>query len=50
MLERSRPARKFRRVHGAALTALLPAAAAPADSGGSVDPDATEDDEEASPS
>jgi proteasome alpha subunit len=51
VLERSKPARKFRRVHGAALTALLPSAApAAADEGGSVDVDATEDDEEGSPS
>jgi proteasome alpha subunit len=56
VLERSRPARKFRRVHGAALTSLLPGTAAatgPADSGtsgGSVDTEATEDDEEGSPS
>jgi proteasome alpha subunit len=51
VLERSRPARKFRRVHGAALTALLPGAAAtPASEGGSVDVDLPEDDEEGSPS
>ena len=51
VLERSRPARKFRRVHGAALTALLPAAAADgASEGGSVDVDLPEDDEEGSPS
>jgi proteasome alpha subunit len=50
VLERSRPARKFRRVDGAALTALLPSAAPPAAAEGSVDVDATEDDEEASPS
>ena len=49
VLERSRPARKFRRVRGAALTALLPSATAPA-STGSVDTESTEDDEEGSPS
>jgi proteasome alpha subunit len=47
VLERSRPARKFRRITGAALSALLPAPAAPE---GSVDTAADEDDEEASPS
>ncbi|HST67196.1 MAG TPA: proteasome subunit alpha [Mycobacteriales bacterium] len=52
VLERSRPNRTFRRVHGAALSALLPSAAAPApaSSGGSVDPDAPDDGEEPSPS
>jgi proteasome alpha subunit len=52
ILERSRPARKFRRITGAALTALLPSAApAPAedkDTGDDAGPD--EDPEEGSPS
>ena len=46
VLDRGRPARKFRRVQGAALNALLPqaaeVAAAPTE-GGSIDLDATED-------
>jgi proteasome alpha subunit len=54
VLDRSRPARKFRRVQGAALTALLPQAAevtaAPATESGSIDLDATDDPEEGSPS
>ena len=54
VLDRSRPARKFRRVQGAALAALLPQAAevtaAPATESGSIDLDATDDPEEGSPS
>jgi proteasome alpha subunit len=65
VLDRTRPARKFRRVTGAALTALLPGGSGPdaaaADAaepagttesapGGSIDLDATEDPEEGSPS
>jgi proteasome alpha subunit len=54
VLERSRPARTFRRITGAALTALLPGPAAaeapPEAAGGSVDTEATEDPEEGSPS
>ena len=57
MLDRARPARKFRRMHGAALTTLLPrptgvtgtATPGPNESG-SIDLDATEDPEEGSPS
>jgi len=56
VLDRGRPNRKFRRLRGAALTALLPrvagvTAAAPApDESGSIDLDATDDPEEGSPS
>jgi proteasome alpha subunit len=57
VLDRGRPTRKFRRLQGAALAALLPrpaavtAAAAPAaNQSGSIDLDATEDPEEGSPS
>ncbi len=57
VLDRARPARKFRRLQGAALTALLPrptgvtgtATPGPNESG-SIDLDATEDPEEGSPS
>lgn len=65
VLDRNRPNRKFRRVTGAALTALLPAGDPPTDeqpavdastgdsggsAGGSVDPDAPDDNEDPSPS
>jgi len=57
VLDRTRPNRKFRRVQGPALTALLPTAAAAGPDGaaqqrssGSIDVDATEDPEEGSPS
>ena len=55
VLDRGRPARKFRRVQGAALTALLPQRrrghdARRATESGSIDLDATEDPEEGSPS
>jgi proteasome alpha subunit len=54
VLDRGRPTRKFRRLQGAALTALLPQAAAvtgaPASESGSIDLDATDDPEEGSPS
>lgn len=56
VLDRGRPTRKFRRLRGAALTALLPqaagvaAAAQAADESGSIELDATEDPEEGSPS
>jgi proteasome alpha subunit len=59
VLDRARPARKFRRIAGAALTTLLPGEAAATEptpeamqsAGGSVDPDSTDGgDEEASPS
>ena len=44
VLERGRPQRKFRRLTGAALTALLPAVETPAEPTGSVDPDAETED------
>ena len=54
VLDRGRSTRKFRRLQGAALTALLPQPAAvttpPANESGSIDLDATEDPEEGSPS
>jgi proteasome alpha subunit len=54
VLDRGRPNRKFRRLQGAALSALLPraggvTAAQPAE-GGSIDLDVIEDPEEGSPS